>query len=374
MSHSFGTLFKVTTFGESHGPFIGCVIEGMPPNIEISEDELYLLLQKRRPGASSFVSPRNEPDRPQIVSGLFEGKTTGTPICVLIENQDVDSSSYESIKNIIRPQHAQSAYLLKYGIFDYRGGGRASGRETATRVIGSYFAKKLIPQIQLHSSVKKVGQIEAKVNEYTLAKDLENSQIQCPDKQKEAEMIALIQQLKEEKDSIGGIIETRVENMPFGLGEPVFDKLEARLGAAMLSIPGVKGFEIGSGFSSCEMKGTEHVDEVKSFDQNGLSTNTNHAGGVLGGISTAMPLVFRVAIKPTSSIQQAIPSVTLDNKKAVLQLSKNARHDPCIALRALYVVKAMCAMTLADFVLLQAKNSFSNELFSSEALIKTHST
>ena len=359
MANTFGQIFKITTFGESHGKMMGVVIDGCPANIEISEEEVFEELKRRRPGFSHLVSSRKEEDRPQIVSGVFEGKTTGQPICILIENQDANSSAYASIKDVVRPGHADALYFKKYGHVDARGGGRASGRETVCRVAASAVAKKIIPEIQVVAYIKQMGSIEACMPENWI-ENVQKSTLFCPDPNAEIEMIQLIEKMREEGDSVGGIVEVKIFNVPAGLGEPIFDKLEANLAKAMLSIPGVKGFEIGSGFKCALMRGSEHNDLVESFDEI-LKTVTNHAGGVLGGISTGMPLEFRVAIKPTSSIQIPQQTVTYQNTPTTLELSEKSRHDPCIAVRAVPVIEAMSLDVLADHFLLNQFYFFSEK-------------
>jgi chorismate synthase len=355
-ANSFGNLFRITSFGESHGTLIGVVIDGCPSNIEISENEIYEALKKRRPG-STFTSPRKEEDIPKIVSGVFEGKTTGHPVCILIENKNADSAPYDSAKTVLKPSHAHATYLGKYGIYDHQGSSRASGRETALRVAASVLAKKVIEGVQITSYIKQIGNITADTNSFD---HLLQSKLFCPDPIAEKQMQALILKLRSEGDSIGALIETRVESTPLGLGDPVFERLEANLAKAMLSIPGTKGFEIGSGFSCVEMHGSEHNDPILSFDRV-LQTKTNHAGGVLGGISTGGPLIFRVAAKPTSSIQKPQITRTVTNKEAIFELPPGSKHDPCIGIRMVPVVEAMTALVLADSYLLASKYTKSNQ-------------
>ncbi|MDN3507784.1 MAG: chorismate synthase [Simkaniaceae bacterium] len=327
-SNRFGNYFCVTTWGESHGPAIGCVIDGCPAGIEITVDEINHTLEKRRPGASPYTSPRKESDLAEILSGVFEGKTTGAPISIIIKNRDANSSSYEKSKDICRPGHAQMSYLAKYGIFDYRGGGRASARETACRVAASVIAQKIVPGISIKA-------------------ELEN--------QKEIEKI--IPTLN--GDSIGGIIKCLIENVPAGLGDPVYEKLEANLAKAMLSIPASKGFEIGEGFNAATMRGSEHNDAFISQTK----MATNHAGGTLGGISTGAPIEFRVAFKPTSSIKIPQETVSLSGEKIMHAVPENGRHDPCVAIRATPVVKAMAALVLADaYLACKVSKSIASEM------------
>lgn len=329
-SNTFGTIFKITTWGESHGKSIGVVLDGCPAGLEISEKEINESLALRAPGNNPYTSPRKEEDAVQLLSGVFEGKTTGAPISMLIANNNVDSSKYEPIKDLFRPGHANYTYLEKYGVFDYRGGGRASARETACRVAAGAIAKKFLLSygIEIKAHMKQIGH----------AKDAE-------------EITALLEKTKLDGDSVGGIVEFTVLGVPAGLGDPVYEKLEARLGYAMMSLPASKGFEIGSGFSSAAMKGSEHND---SFIQTSgkVSTESNHAGGILGGISTGMPIVGRVAFKPTSSIKKALKTVNLEGEDALFELPEGSRHDPCVAIRAVPVVEAMVALVLADAMLM----------------------
>lgn len=353
-SNSFGNLFKITTWGESHGKAIGVVIDGCPAGLEINENTINQELALRAPGRSSFTSPRLENDHCEILSGTFEGKTTGSPISILIRNQDADSSKYEPIKDLLRPGHANYTYIEKYGVFDYRGGGRASARETACRVAAGAVAKTLLNhyKITVTAYLKQVGHVVAKVaHDSQLPELVHNNAIRCPDHQASQMMMQCIEEAKVSGDSCGGIVEFVVHNLPVGLGDPVYEKLEANLAKAMMSLPATKGFEIGAGFGAVIMKGSEHNDR---FFKNGesIETKTNYAGGTLGGISTGMPLIARVAFKPASSIQ--IPMETLNSKKeeAEFKLPEGSRHDPCVAIRAVPVVEAMTALVLADTLLM----------------------
>jgi len=355
-SNSFGTLFKITTWGESHGPAIGVVIDGCPAGLEISEAEVLQALSERAPGKSPYTSPRQEKDEGTILSGVFEGKTTGAPISILIPNHDVDSSKYEPIKHLLRPGHATYTYLKKYGIFDGRGGGRSSGRETACRVAAGVFAKKLLAKegIEVVAYIKQIADLSAIIEKQSLQdlrKETYQSPIFCPDTSATKAMCALLDKVKSEDDSVGGIVEFIAVGLPAGLGDPIYEKLEAKFAYAMLSIPSTKGFEIGSGFVSAEMKGSEHNDRFISQDGK-ILTETNHAGGTLGGISTGMPVVGRVAFKPPSSIMKEQQTLTVDGEKAIFQLPANSRHDPCVAIRAVPVVEAMCALVIADALLM----------------------
>lgn len=356
-SNSFGTLFKITTWGESHGKAIGVVIDGCPAGLELAEEEIDRELSFRRPGFNPHTSARKEEDKAEILSGVFEGKTTGAPISIVIYNRDVQSASYNAIKELFRPGHAHFTYLNKYGIFDFRGGGRASARETACRVAAGAVAKKLLAhfEIDLAGYLKEVGEVNCDPSFDTvrqLREEREKSSLFCPCSETEKKMSALITQAKEAGDSLGGVVEVITSFLPTGLGEPVYQKLEANLAFAMLSLPASKGFEIGSGFQAARMSGSKHNDAFVKAESGKIQTKTNHAGGTLGGISTGMPLNFRVAFKPPSTIR--LPQETLDiyGNKQTLALAENARHDPCVAIRAVPVVEAMCALVLADALLL----------------------
>jgi chorismate synthase len=326
-SNSFGQIFRIKTFGESHGPCIGVVIDGCPAGLQISIEEIQIELDRRKPG-QPLTTPRNETDAAEILSGLFEGKTTGAPITILIRNRDADSSQYDTLKNVYRPGHANFTYLEKYGHFDYRGGGRASARETAARVAAGAVAKKFLANYNIHCSASIL-----EVGGYSNPHEIERA----------------ILSAQEEGDSLGGIIACTA-NIPPGLGDPVYNKLEAQLAAAMLSLPATKGFEIGSGFQAARMKGSEHNDSFE-LHNNTVRTTTNYSGGTLGGISTGSQLYFKVAFKPTSSIKKPQQTVTLNKESTTLELPKTARHDPCVALRAIPIVEAMTALVLADAIL-----------------------
>jgi chorismate synthase len=355
-SNSFGKIFSITTFGESHGETLGVIIDGCPAGLSLDESDIHEALSLRQPGKSGFVSPRFEKDRAKIMSGIFEGKTTGTPIAIFIENTAIDSSQYESIKNILRPGHANFAYLEKYGIFDHRGGGRASARETACRVAAGAVAMKILDHYEIRTAafVKSIGNVQAEVDTTNIKKLKEETytnSVFCPDKKSAKRMMDEIIKLKAEGDSIGGVVEFIIANVPAGLGEPIYNKLEASLANAMMSIPAAKGFEIGDGFNVATMKGSENNDEFITVDEK-ISTKTNHAGGVLAGISNGMPIIGRVAFKPTPSIMKAQKTVDLQGNKALLQLPDGSRHDVCVAIRAVPVVEAMCALVIADALLL----------------------
>lgn len=355
-SNAFGTLFRITTWGESHGKAIGVVIDGCPAGLFISEEEINEGLSRRAPGKNAYTSPRAEADKGEILSGVFEGKTTGAPISIIIYNRDADSSKYDPIKHLLRPGHANYTYLKKYGIFDYRGGGRSSARETACRVAAGVIAKKLIAHygIRLVAFIKQIGVIEtqASIDSFEeLSTLVYSSPIFCPDKLQEQKMLELIKIAKEEGDSVGGIVECFVESPLIGLGDPVYEKLEAKLAKAMMSIPASKGFEIGAGFGAVSMSGSEHNDAFVIKDSK-AATQTNHSGGVLGGISTGMPLITRTAFKPTSSIMKPQKTLTLSEEEALFHLPVGSRHDPCVAIRAVPVVEAMTAIVLADALLI----------------------
>ncbi len=353
-SNSFGKIFRITTFGESHGPGIGVVIDGCPAGLPLTIQDIEAELAYRRPGKSPYTSPRAETDRPEIFSGLFEGKTTGAPIAILFRNEDVDSKPYEPLKELYRPGHANFTYLGKYGIFDYRGSGRASARETVARVAAGAVAKKLLAHYNISCTafVAEIGGIGIVPPDLTqLRQKTYSSPIFCPDEQAAEKIIARLTQIKEEKDSLGGVIGC-IAHIPLGLGEPIYSKLEAMLASAMLSLPATKGFEIGSGFSAAQMKGSEHNDAFDIDEEGHVHTVTNFSGGTLGGISTGSPLYFRVAFKPTSSIKKPQATVTLQGEKTTFQLSETAKQDPCVAIRAVPIVEAMTALVLADALLM----------------------
>ncbi len=355
-SNSFGNIFKITTWGESHGKAIGVVIDGCPAGLEIDVSEIHAALALRAPGKNPYMSPRTEEDKAEILSGVFEGKTTGTPICILIPNQDARPNSYEPIKNLLRPSHANYTYLEKYGIFDYRGGGRASGRETACRVAAGVIAKKFLQYkgIQIIAYIKQIGTIEALVesDDVELIRTLTyQSPVFCPDAEVARAIIALLETTQNKGNSLGGLVEFRAYSVPVGLGDPIYEKLEAKLAHAMMSLPATKGFEIGAGFHAVTMQGSEHND-LFMHEQGKIKTETNHAGGTLGGMSTGMPLIGRVAFKPTASIKQSQATLTITGESASLELPAGSRHDPCVAIRAVPVVEAMVALVLADALLL----------------------
>lgn len=353
-SNSFGQLFRITTFGESHGPAMGVVIDGCPAGIHITKEEIDAQLARRKPGTSPYTSPRAEDDLCELLSGVFEGVTTGAPIAILIRNKDADPSGYTSMKDLYRPGHANFTYLQKYGIFDYRGGGRSSARETVARVAAGAIAKKLLGHYEIDcvAYVAEIGGIAIAEPDFSdLRAKTYSSPIFCPDENKAKQIMELIERVKNEGDSLGGIIGC-MAHLPAGLGEPIYSKLEALLAHAMLSLPATKGFEIGSGFAAARMRGSEHNDGFTADEEGNVHASTNFSGGTLGGISTGSPLNFRVAFKPTSSIKKPQDTVNLKGEKAIFQLPENGRHDPCVAIRAVPIVEAMTALVLADAILM----------------------
>ena len=344
---SIGTLFKLTTFGESHGPSMGGVIEGFPAGITIDLTLVQEELDKRRPGQSELVSPRNEKDQVQFLSGLFEGKSTGTPIGFTILNEDQKSKDYTHIKDTYRPSHGDFTYEKKYGLRDYRGGGRSSARETVCRVVAGALAKQALYKIGIRFStyVLQIGDIRLDSQEFFNLEKIEDSMVRCPVKDTSNRMEELVSQIKKEGDTIGGVVQCIIENVPIGLGEPVFDKLHAALGKGMLSINAVKGFELGSGFSSASMTGSEHNDV---FDSGGR-TRTNYSGGIQGGISNGMPIIFRVGFKPVATIMKDQESIDIKGNK--VKLEGKGRHDPCVVPRAVPIVESMASMILLDYYL-----------------------
>lgn len=342
--NTHGKLFTVTTFGESHGPAYGCIIDGCPPLLELEEADIQKELDRRKPGASAYTSQRRETDKVKILSGVFDGKTTGTPIGLLIENRDAQPSTYEKIKNLFRPGHADFTYWKKYGIRDYRGGGRASARETVTRVAAGAIAKKYLHQ---HFGTKIQGYLAQMGSIYMEKIDLqlvESNPFFCPDASKIPSLEALISELRREGDSIGALIQIEVQAVPIGLGEPVFDRLDADLAHALMSINAVKGVEIGAGFACVTQRGSQHRDEIIP-----TGFTSNHAGGILGGISSGQPLELRLAIKPAPSIR--LPGKTIDLQGNASEISTTGRHDPCVGIRAVPIAEAMTALVLMDHVL-----------------------
>ncbi|MDQ5955798.1 MAG: chorismate synthase [Candidatus Rhabdochlamydia sp.] len=356
-SNSFGTFLRITTWGESHGKAIGVIIDGCPAGVSLNNEEINLELKKRAPGKNPYVSPRKEPDCAEIYSGLFEDKTTGSPISIIIFNQDHNPKAYESNKHLLRPGHANFTYLQKYGAFDYRGAGRASARETACRVAAGAVAKKILKEINVEiiAYVCEIGGISIspyKPSSFSkLRETVDSSPLFCPDLAISTKMSALIDQVKTDEDSLGGVIECVTSSLPIGLGDPIYEKLEANLAKAMLSIPASKGFEFGSGFKAAQMRGSDHND-LFTLKKGQIVTQTNHAGGTLAGITNGAYLITRTAFKPTSSIARIQQTVNLDGNKEELIPSKKSRHDPCVAIRAAPVVEAMTALVLADAYLM----------------------
>jgi chorismate synthase len=350
--NSFGQFFKITTCGESHGGAVAVIVDGCPPGFEITEAEIQTELDRRKTGQSNITSPRNEADTIHILSGVFEGKTTGTPILLLANNNDMRPEDYSSLKNIYRPSHADYTYLMKYGLRDFRGSGRASARETLARVAAGAIAKKYLKHIlniDIYSYVEQVGSIRTDIDYKTVThQDIEANIIRCPDQLVANEMITFIENIKKEGDSIGGIIKGVIHNTPKGLGEPVFDKLPADLAKAMLSINAVKGFEIGSGFNGVTLLGSQHNDAF-ILKNNQLAFKTNNAGGTLGGITTGEDIYFRVAFKPVSTISKAQETLSIDNEPTLLEAT--GRHDPCVLPRAVPIVDAMSALVIMDHYL-----------------------
>jgi len=348
--NSYGTLFRITTFGESHGPAIGVTIDGCPAGLKIDEAFIQSELDRRKPGQSKITTQRKESDTFKILSGVFERKSTGTPIAILIENQDQRSKDYGHLAETFRPSHADYTYEAKYGNRDYRGGGRSSARETAARVAAGAIAKLLLQKekIEINAYVSQVGDIKTPHYTELNLSNTENNIVRCPDDAIADQMIALIDKVRKEQDTIGGIVTCVIKNAPAGLGEPVFDKLHAELGKAMLSINAVKGFEYGSGFKGTQLRGSEHNDEF--YNEGGkIKTKTNHSGGVQGGISNGEDIYFNVAFKPVATIMKDQSSV--DKKGNETTVSGKGRHDPCVVPRAVPIVEAMAALVIADFLL-----------------------
>jgi chorismate synthase len=356
MGSSFGQLFRITTWGESHGGGVGVVIDGCPPRIELSEQDIQHELDRRRPGQSAIVTQRDESDRCQILSGVFEGRTLGTPISILVMNKDARPEAYSEMKTAFRPSHADFTYEAKYGIRNWQGGGRASARETIGRVAAGAVAKKVLGTIstapfEIVAYVTKIHEVTARIDRTSVTPaQVERNILRCPDSAAAELMIAMIQSVRTDGDSLGGVIECVIRGVPAGLGEPVFDKLEADLAKAMLSLPASKGFEIGSGFAATRMKGSEHNDAFEVRDEK-VRTTTNNSGGVQGGISNGEDIFFRVAFKPTSTIARDQKTVTTSGEETTL--AARGRHDPCVLPRAVPIVEAMAALVLCDHALRQ---------------------
>lgn len=347
--NTFGNIFRVTTFGESHGAAIGCVIDGVPPNITLCEKDIQQDLDRRKPGQSEVTTARQEGDVVEILSGVFEGRTTGTPLALLIRNKDQQSADYTNIKDVFRPGHADHSYFQKFGIRDHRGGGRSSGRETAARVAAGAVAKKVLELagIRVVAYTLAIGDIRAKTIDPAV---IEKNIVRAPDLSQAQAMIACINQAREQGDSVGGIVETTVTGCPAGLGDPVFDKMEARIAHALMSIGAIKGIEFGAGFAAAKMRGSENND-APVIENNALKTKNNLAGGILGGITTGENICFRVAVKPASSI--AREQLAAGKDLSLQKIEIKGRHDPCLCPRIVPVVEAMTALVLADTLLIQ---------------------
>ncbi|GAB5566023.1 MAG: chorismate synthase [Winogradskyella sp.] len=346
--NSFGKVFKLTTFGESHGEAIGGIIDGCPAGITLDFEAIQNEMNRRKPGQSKIVTQRKEPDTVDFYSGIFEGQTTGTPIGFVIKNTNQKSKDYSHIKDVYRPSHADYTYDQKYGIRDYRGGGRSSARETASRVVAGAIAKQMLSDIKIHAFTSSVGDIFIdKMYQKLDFSKIDANDVRCPDEASAERMIAKIKEIKKQGDTIGGTITCVIQNVPVGLGEPVFDKLHAELGKAMLSINAVKGFEYGSGFCGAKMRGSEHND---LFNEDG-TTKTNLSGGVQGGISNGMDIYFRVAFKPVATVIQKQDA--LNSSGEIVEMQGKGRHDPCVVPRAVPIVEAMAALVIADYTLLR---------------------
>ncbi len=352
MTNSFGQLFRVTTWGESHGGAVGVVVDGCPPRLELSEADIQPDLDRRRPGQSAIVTPRKETDTVQILSGVFEGRTLGTPICLLVKNQDARPEAYSEMATKFRPSHADFTYQAKFGIRAWPGGGRTSARETIGRVAAGAIARKILREqygVEVLAYVRQVHRIHADVDPAKITQgEIEGNIVRCPDPVAAEKMIALIEQVRAEGDTVGGVVEGVARGVPAGWGEPVFDRLEADLAKAMMSLPASKGFEIGSGFSCAEMKGTEHNDAFRAAEGK-VYTVTNRSGGVQGGISNGQPIQFRVVFKPVATVMKEQDTVDVNLQNTTLK--GRGRHDPCVLPRAVPIVESMTALVLLDHAL-----------------------
>jgi chorismate synthase len=355
MGNTFGQLFRVTSFGESHGGGVGVVVDGCPPRLEISAEEIQVDLDRRRPGQSKITTPRKESDTCEILSGVFEGKTLGTPIAILVRNKDARSQDYDEMAQKYRPSHADATYDAKYGIRNWQGGGRSSARETIGRVAAGAIAKKILRQVagvEIIGYVNRIKDLEGVVDPDTVTlEQVESNIVRCPDQDCAERMIDLIEQIGRSGDSIGGVVECVARHVPRGLGMPVFDKLEADLAKGVMSLPASKGFEIGSGFAGTLMTGSEHNDEFYTDENGQIRTRTNRSGGTQGGISNGENIILRVAFKPTATIRKEQRTVTMDGEETVL--AAKGRHDPCVLPRAVPMVEAMVALVLCDHLLRQ---------------------
>ncbi|MBT5309196.1 MAG: chorismate synthase [Rhodospirillaceae bacterium] len=347
--NTFGTLFKVTSFGESHGPAIGCVVDGVPPGIKLSEADIQVFVDKRRPGQSKFTTQRKEPDTVEILSGVFEGRTTGASIGLMIANTDQRSKDYSDIKNKFRPGHADFTYQQKYGTRDYRGGGRSSARETAMRVAAGAIARKVLGKgVKIRGALVQMGPHAIDRDKWSWPQISKNP-FWCPDKAAAAEWETYLKAIRKQGSSTGAVIEIVVEGLPVGLGAPVFDRLDADIAKALMSIPAVKGVEIGDGFAAAALTGPENADEMRVGKNGAVEFSSNHAGGTLGGISSGQDIVARFAVKPTSSISIDQKTVSVRGKNT--NIATKGRHDPCVGIRAVPVGEAMMACALADHLL-----------------------
>ncbi|MBW4509318.1 MAG: chorismate synthase [Scytonematopsis contorta HA4267-MV1] len=355
MGNTFGHLFRVTTFGESHGGGVGVVIDGCPPRLEISLEEIQFELDRRRPGQSKITTPRKEEDKCEILSGVFEGKTLGTPISILVRNKDARSQDYDEMAVKYRPSHADATYDAKYGIRNWQGGGRSSARETIGRVAAGAIAKKILRQVagvEIIGYVKRIKDLEGVVDPATVTlEQVESNIVRCPDSDCAEKMIELIEQFRKDGNSIGGVVECVARNVPKGLGDPVFDKLEADIAKGVMSLPASKGFEIGSGFGGTLLSGFEHNDEFYIDEHGEIRTVTNRSGGIQGGISNGENIILRVAFKPTATIRKEQKTVTNEGEETLL--AAKGRHDPCVLSRAVPMVEAMVALVLCDHLLRQ---------------------
>lgn len=353
MGNTFGHLFRITTFGESHGGGVGVVIDGCPPQLEISAEEIQVELDRRKPGQSKITTPRKEADTCEILSGVFEGKTLGTPISILVRNKDTRPQDYDEMAQKYRPSHADATYDAKYGIRNWQGGGRSSARETIGRVAAGAIAKKILRQVanvEVIGYVKRIKDLEGVVDPDTVTLDqVESNIVRCPDGELAERMIELIEQTGRQGDSIGGVVECVARNVPKGLGEPVFDKLEADIAKAVMSLPASKGFEIGSGFAGTLLTGFEHNDEYYTDENGEIRTVTNRSGGIQGGIANGENIILRVAFKPTATIRKEQKTVTREGEETLL--AAKGRHDPCVLPRAVPMVEAMVALVLCDHLL-----------------------
>ena len=352
MGNTFGHSFQITTWGESHGAAVGVVVDGCPPRLEISEDEIQRELDRRRPGQSEIASQRKEGDRAEILSGVFDGMTLGTPVLIGVWNEDARGKDYEHMRDLFRPSHADYTYQAKYGIRNWMGGGRASARETVGRVAAGAIAKKLLARefgVEIVGYVKQVWELAAEVDADTVSpEDVESNDVRCPDQDMAVRMKERIREARKDGDSLGGVVEAVARNVPPGLGDPVFDKLDGDLARAMLSLPACKGFEVGSGFGGTVMTGSEHNDPFYS-ESGRIRTRTNHSGGIQGGISNGENIVVRAAFKPTATIMRPQDTVDVDGRPVVME--GRGRHDPCVLPRAVPIVESMMALVLVDHAL-----------------------